>query len=290
MSGNKIFTGFVVAFWAVMMTALVRVEFFPRESRLMPVSLTQIRDKVFKNRTPTHLDIVYQNAKIGSVNNLEFTSLTASNSIIHETGTDKLAAYGVSGDVWVNLVIFGAPSRLRLRPIKLVFDPKFELKEFHLETGIGESRAEINGDNATKQLTVSYDVGEGRQTKRVGYAELGDGSALSSLGLPGLQSLPGLGALGMMGGGSPVKAVQAMATRIKTQAYYDSISIGGNEQRAYLVTVQMDQGLGVSAKTWIDEQGNILRVETSLGITLISSLINTEKLVDRTYERAPRKP
>jgi len=286
MIGKRIFTGFVVAFWAVMMTALVRVEFFPRESRLVPVSTTQIFDKVFKNRTVTHLDVIYQNAKIGSVNNLEFVPQT----VATETGPEKITGYDVSGDVWLNLVIFGAPSRLRLRPIKLLFDTKYELKEFHLRTGFGESHAEINGDNATKQLTVSYDLGEGRQSRQVGYADLGDGSALTALGLPGMQTVPGFGALSLLGGKSPGKAMQQMVSRLQTRAYYDSLTIGGSEQRVFLINVQMDQGLGVWAKTWIDEQGNILKVETSLGLSLLSSAINTEKLVDRTYERAPRNP
>lgn len=283
-------TGCVVVFWAVMMTALVRVEFFPRESRLLPVSLTQIRDRVFKNRNPARLDIVYQNAKIGSINNLEFVPLTVTNTVLIETGTDAPAAYRVTGDVWVNLVIFGAPSRLRLRPIQLEFDRKFELKEFHLQTALGESRAEINGDNAAKELTVSYDLGEGRQTRRVGYADLGNGSALTALGLPGLPSLPGVGALGVLGGGSPAKAIQTMASRLKTLAYFDTIAIGGNDQRAFLVDVKMDQGLGIGAKAWIDEQGNILKVETSFGISFLSSAINTDKLIDRTFERPVRKP
>ncbi|MCG3148518.1 MAG: hypothetical protein PCFJNLEI_01962 [Verrucomicrobiae bacterium] len=287
MIGKRIFTGCVIAFWAVMMTALVRVEFFPRESRLVPVSTAQIMDKVFQNRIVTHLDVIYQNAKIGSVNNLEFIPL---NDGTGETGAGQLTGYEVTGDVWLNLVIFGAPSRLRLRPVKLHFDTKYELTEFHLRTGFGESQAEINGDNTTKQLTVSYDFGEGRQSRQVGYADLGSGSALAALGVPGLQGMPGLGALGMLGGGSPAKTVQNLTARMQTRAYYDYLNIGGSDQRTFLINVQLDQGLGLWIKTWIDEQGNILKVETSLGLSLISSAINTEKLVDRTFERAPRKP
>lgn len=286
MIGKKIFTGFVIVFWAVMMTALVRVEFFPRESRLVPVSTAQIFDKVFKNRTTANLDIIYQNAKIGSVNNLEFITLETG----PETVPTQITGYEVHGDVWLNLVIFGAPSRLRLRPIKLLFDPKFDLKEFHLRTGFGESRADINGDNTTKQLTVTYDIGEGQQSRQVGYADLGNGSALTALGLPGLQSVPGLGALSLLGGSSPAKTMQTLASRLQTRAYYDFITIGSSEQRAYLINVSMEQGLGIWGKAWIDEQGNLLKVETSLGLSLLSSAINTEKLVDRTFERAPKKP
>jgi hypothetical protein len=284
MIGKRIFTVGVVAFWAVMMAALVRVEFFPRESRLIPVSTAQILERVFQNRTVTHLDVIYQNSKIGSVNNLEFTPL------LSEVAGAKPTGYEVTGDVWLNLVIFGAPSRLRLRPVKLHFDSQYELTDFHVRTGFGESHAEINGDNTTKQLTVSYDFGEGRQSRQVGYAELGNGSALAALGVPGLQGMPGLGAMGLLGGGSPAAAVQSLTSKIQNRAYYDYLTIGDMPQRMFLVHTQLDNGLGIWVKTWIDEQGNILRLESSLGLTLVSSAINTEKVVDRTFERIPRQP
>jgi len=84
----------------------------------------------------------------------------------------------------------------------LFFDKKYELREFQFNTGFGESQAEIEGNNETKKLKVSYDVGEGRQSRQVNYSDVSDGSALTALGLPGLQGMPALGALGL--GGSPV--------------------------------------------------------------------------------------
>lgn len=281
MIGKRIFTGGVVVFWAVMMTALVRVEYFPRETRLLAVSTAQVMHKVFNNRTVTHLDLIYQNSKIGRVNNLSFTPL------IDPSEPGRVVGYELGGDVLVNLMIFNVPSRFHLRRTRLHFDPQYKLKSFQLHTGVGGSTANIIGDNTTQELHVTYDLGDGPQSKQVKYAELGDGSALTALGLPGL---PGLGALGMLGGGSPAKTMQTMASRLKTIAYLDFMKIGGADQRVYLVDTQMSEGIGVWVKTWIDEQGNILKVDSSLGMSLVSSAIDTGQLVDRTLERLPHKP
>ena len=84
--------------------------------------------------------------------------------------------------------------------------------------------------------------------------------------------------------------MQTLASRLQTRAYIDFMKIGGADQRVYLVDTRMDQGLGVWVKAWIDEQGNILKVDSSIGMSLLSAAIDTGKIVDRTFERAPRKP
>ena len=74
-------------------------------------------------------------------------------------------------------------------------------------------------------------------------------------------------------------------------AYRDQYKSARGEQSAYLVEANLDKSLNMWAKLWVDEQGGILLVDTSLGLTLRSynDGVNSHGSVDRSMERIPRK-
>jgi hypothetical protein len=59
----------------------------------------------------------------------------------------------------------------------------------------------------------------------------------------------------------------------------------------YLVQTVWDEALNLWAKMWIDEEGNVLRVDTSLGIALRSDRVDfgeSRPVVDRLFEQRRR--
>src|SRR5216684_1573779 len=62
---NKVFAGLVIAFWAGMMTALVRVEVYPAPTVLQSYSTERVLKKVFSNPEPVRMNVYYNENHIG---------------------------------------------------------------------------------------------------------------------------------------------------------------------------------------------------------------------------------
>jgi hypothetical protein len=282
--GNKIITGFVITFWLVMMAALVRVEFFPRESRLLPLSTEQVLAQIVKNSEPARLDVIYQDQKIGScrVGIAPLAEVEALEALPENSST-KPGAYLVDGSLTLNLFVFGTPSRFRLSG-KLRFDAKYELKRFDLQSHVGASQFAVAGNAETKQVQLRYNTGEGLEERALNYGETGaSANLIQAMGLPGLPSIPGFGGWPV---GHSDQLVQQTLSRAVTRAYRDTIQINGLDQRVYLVHTRFDEGLNLWSKIWIDEEGNVLKVDTSFGLTLVSDRVDFgdhRQIVDRLH-------
>lgn len=262
---SKAFTGLVVAFWVVMMAALVRVEFFPAPTRLTSVPMEQVARRLFANAETQRLHVCYQGKPIGSCQ-LSVVPRASLNSTDPAVASAKPAAYWVEIDTRLRLEILGVPSQFKLHS-EARFDQRYELRNYKLTTAVGESHVDIHGDNDAKKLAMDFDLGDGPQSKQFDYAQLNNPAALESLGVPGLPSLAGMALLS----GSSKSTGQLMPV---IHAYDDHIEIGGTRQHAYLVECKSDQNPGLWAKAWIDDEGNVLKVETSLGLTLKSGAMD----------------
>src|SRR5271170_1143185 len=106
---NKLFAGLVIAFWAAMMTALVRVEVFPQPTTIETFSTERVMKKVFSNPEPLSLDVYYN-----SSNHIGHCTVEIQPEMSDKTGsgsgpTPKVVGYKVSSDLKVRLSAFGMP-------------------------------------------------------------------------------------------------------------------------------------------------------------------------------------
>jgi len=239
---SKGFTGLVIVFWAVMMAALVRVEFFPSPTNLAGVPTEQVIRKLFSNHEPQTLNISYQGKPIG-ITHIEITPRPT-------------AGYAVKAGLTLDLDVFGTPSRFQLSSDSH-FDARYEMKDYHVRTAVGESHVDINGTNDTKTVTMSYDLGDGLQKKQIDYGKPG---AVESLGVPGLPNFA-------LPGGATMRPV--------IQTFEDHVNIAGGSQHAYLIECKAESNPAYWAKLWLDDEGNMLIVETSMGFTMRRDTIDT---------------
>ncbi len=89
--------------------------------------------------------------------------------------------------------------------------------------------------------------------------------------MPGLS---GLASFALPAGPSGL-AGSAAAMQPVIHAYDDHLTIGGISQHAYLADCRSESNPAYWVKVWIDDQGTILIVETSVGITMRSSDIDS---------------
>jgi hypothetical protein len=275
--GSKAFAGFVVAFWLTMMGALVRMEFFPAPTRLAAVPTEEVLRRLFDNHEKQDFRMLYQGNEIGQ-STLEIIPLT---SIAPNDGSPvarEPRAYKVRADVKLNLNVFGTPSRFHLFS-ESRFDTRYELKDYLLRTTVGESRVEIEGRDETKTVTMKYDMGDGERVRSFGYGELTRPGAWAALGVPELSGLSGLAL--------PSGAGQSPSLRPLIRAYEDRLDIGGVSQHAFLVDCRSEENPAYWAKIWLDDQGNVLVVETSVGLTMRNMTIDgvAERIATTTGTR-----
>jgi hypothetical protein len=245
-----------------MMAALVRVEFFPTPTRLTLVPMEQVARRLFANTELQRLHVWYQGEPIGTCQ-LSISPRAHLNGPESPAGITKPTAYYVHFIMRrLRLQILGVPSQFNLDS-KAWFDQRYELRYYDLITAVGESHVDIHGDNDSKKLAMDFNLGDGPQSKQFDYAQLNNPAALESLGVPGLPSLAGMA----LPSGGRQSTGQLMPV---IHAYDDRIEISGTRQHAYLIECKSDQNPGLWAKAWIDDEGNVLRVETSLGLTLNS--------------------
>lgn len=285
---SKTFIGCVVAFWAVMMVSLIRVELYPH-AQLMAVTPTEVIDKVFHSTDPVHLDVIYRGTRIGSMR-LDIEPVLGTSTNNGQTAIVRTGSFKVTGNLLLNMIVFGTPSRLQIRLDSAVFDSKYAIKSYDVHTLIGESRTDIKGDNDERVLDLSYGVGTERQNRHLAYDDLAGKDVFSALGITGMQGLPSFGGASLLGGGSSGKMAKNLADRIEVHAYRDKLKTAHGELPAYLVEIKMDQSLNLWAKLWVDQQGAILQMETSMGLLLRSGSLGADgTLTDRTFERGPRR-
>jgi hypothetical protein len=261
---SKVFAGFIVAFWLTMMVALVRFEFYPKAVPLGEVSTERLLQKIVASREPARMNVYYRNAVIGlcAVDIVPLASRDARPADALE-GVPK--AYLVHSELDMKLAFFGTPSHFHLDSYTRL-TPRYEIYDFNLRTSIGESSVEVQGDDRSKKINVMVDAGETHDKHQFDFDALRGGGLGSLLGIPGLANLgfPGPAAFGTGGGNG--------FSRPNIRVTEDRFSYAGISQRAYLVEIRSPDSMW--AKIWVADSGEMLRVDTSVGVTMVSDLID----------------
>jgi hypothetical protein len=282
---SKIFTSLVVAFWLVMMAALVRLELFPSATQLKSIPTSQVLRKLFENYESQNLKVLYQGQEIGH-STIEIIPLASPGAQPREPFQNEPGGYQVKASISLDLNVIGTPSRFQLKTDSR-FNSRYDLQTYRVRTTVGASSVEIDGTNATRNLTMTYDIGDGPHRKSLDYAQLTGPNALEALGLP---ALSGLASIAL-----PIGAAEANGQERSWQpvirAYEDSLSIGGIRQQAYLVECRSEENPAYWLKMWIDDQGGVMIVETSLGMILRSTAIDNvaDRIVGTTVPTKTRR-
>ncbi|HTS19169.1 MAG TPA: hypothetical protein VMP11_16455 [Verrucomicrobiae bacterium] len=277
---NKVFAGLVIAFWAAMMTALVRVEIYPQPTVIETFSTERIMRKVFSNPEPLSLDIYYNASNHIGHCTIEIDPQMNGNSDGKATdGTSStVVGYKVVTDLKIRLATFGMPSRLALGG-ESTFNRKLELERFHFDTVIGDGRGgaaglsdghvSIAGDDQTKMVQVAFDFGDFHDERLFDFNQIKGAGFANAFGLPGMANFSFLG-----GGGLPTafgaSSGNAPQTPPTSTVSLDRLDVAGTPQRVYLVYSRIDDQIW--AKMWIDEAGQVLKVVTSMGLEMRSDV------------------
>jgi len=140
---NKVFAGLVIAFWAGMMTALVRVDVYPTAAPLESYSTDRVLRKVFSNPEPVRLNVYYIENRvehpIGFFKiSIEPPKLGNNPDGESATGPEE-GTYKVTSELRMRLVPFGLPSQLLVKG-QSDFNKKLELESFNFVTTLGDRR------------------------------------------------------------------------------------------------------------------------------------------------------
>jgi hypothetical protein len=274
---GKGFTGLLVGFWLVMMTALVRMEYFPTALRRDTVPAIRVMSRIFANGEPLNMYVYYQNKPIGACK-VDIAPQTSLSDPALALPGKRPGAYIMTSTLWLDLVVFGTPSRFTLNG-RSRFDNRFEVQDFSIKTSVGKDRVNLGGDTHTKKVLMTLDAGDTHEQRQFNYVDLKYTNVLEALGLP---SLPGFGGLGLLAGMMPSATVNRAANQPITQVYRDKLLVGGLRQPAFVIESKLNQAFW--AKIWVDEAGSVLQVDTSVGLTMRS--VSLESLSERPSQLA----
>ncbi len=256
----------IVAFWLVMMGALVRIEYAERLSPLDEVPVERVMRKILSQPDPVRLNVYYQGQTVG-VARADIIPLSTQTNPAMEI-TSRLAAYRIQGELTLNLAIGDFPIKLRVNSESLV-SRQLELERMSLRGAFNETRFSVRAETVDDKMAVTYDIGDGRGSRQLTYDQnMGIGLA-QSLGLPA-SILP--------------RTTAGSSAPGHTKAYFGRFSVAGTMQRAYLIETRLNEALW--AKFWVDEGGQVLQAETSAGVVLRSDILE-EEIIRREKEQEP---
>jgi len=271
---NKVFAGLVIAFWAAMMTALVRIEVFPRAATVEVFPTDRVLQKIFSNPDPVHLKVLYNGSEIGTCGILITAPQLTDKRAEDAPSRPEAEFYKVTSDLKLQLAAFGTPSRLSLTG-ESWFNKKLELGSFDFWTTIGERRTggghfgdghiSVNGDDRTKKVKVEFGFGDFHDERSFDFDQIKGVGFANALGLPGMANFSFLGGSGLPGAFAASSRAKARS-QPETTTYVDHLQIAGNSERVYLMYSKIDDQTWT--KMWVDDSGRVLQVITSLGLEM----------------------
>jgi hypothetical protein len=269
---NKVFAGLVIAFWAAMMTALVRLDVFPVSTTLETVSTERVLKKIFSSPEPVRLGVYYNNSRIG-VCRIDLQPVDLNDDRPEEMPPGaKADGYKVTSDLKVRLLTFGMPERLWLRG-ESSLNSRLELEHFEFKTFIGDGRGSdghisVIGDSHARKVQVVFDYAGMHDERSYDFNQVAGNGFAGTFGLPGMASF------GVLGGGLPGSSAGPAGDGTRsppvTTTYIDRLEVAGNAERVYLIYSKIDDQMWT--KLWVDDSGQILKLVTSLGLEMRSDV------------------
>ncbi len=271
---NKVFAGFIVVFWVAMMTALVRVEFFPQPLELDRYPTRRVLKKIFANPAPARLNVYYRGAPVGLCQIDIHPKLNGEPAETLLPGQQP-DAYEVTSMLQMTLSVFGMPSRLVLRG-RSTFNADLDLEDFHMTTGMNGGRVTVTGDHVTKKVNVVLDFGDVHDERTFDFNQIQGVGFASAFGMPGLASVSLTGDGGSPRSADAVGVSDSSHPRAMTATYFDRLEVAGSRLRVFLIYSKVNEQ--VWTKIWVSEtDGEVLKVSTSLGLEMVSNVLKVSR-------------
>jgi hypothetical protein len=291
---NKVFAGLVIAFWAAMMTVLVRIEIFPEPVAVEVFPTDRVLQKVFSNPEPVRLKVLCNGSEIGTCG-IRITPPQLTDKRAEElTSRPEVEFYKVTSDLKLQLSTFGTSSRLWLTG-ESWFTKKLELGSFEFLTQIGEGHRGgghfgdgyiyVNGDDRTKKVKVKFGFGDWSDVRSFSFDQIKGAGFANALGLPGMANFNFLGGAGLPRAFA-ASSNGGVRTQPETTTYVDHLQIAGNSERVYLMYSKIDDQTWT--KMWVDDSGQVLQVITSLGLEMRTGDVSLG--MDESVDRVVSQP
>ncbi len=262
---GRITAAVVVIFWLVMTGALVRLEFFPEPIGVNEVPPELVLRKIFNNPDSPGLNVFYHGSPLGFCK-VEFTPIFTTTNEVPARPT----SYRVQSEL--TLTVQGGFPANRIRLIgDSYFNSKFEMESFHLRSGFAENRFEVRGDAASNKVVLDVEFGEFREHRELEF------SRIQGAGLAGAMGVPGLSSFGLIGG-VPMGPGGLGMSQPKTRIYLTDLHVGEAKMQAYLIDSRFDDTLW--SKLWVSQRGEILKVDTSVGVTMVQNMFAQDGMHD----------
>lgn len=235
-------TASLAAFCAVMTYLLVRSEYFPESSPLHRLPPAFVGERFLRHESSSALKVVWKGENVGSLN-------------------IRVAPGGlpsISGSGQLDIPILGRRPRLTFET-DCRLKPDRHLRRLMLRGALDQVAFEVLADSETDSLRVSAHgpgVDEEREF-RMSELERGGGKGV----LANLQGLPPDAVR------SPDQ-INAMTQTARLQAASTRIERLGEWMDAYMVEGRVDANSWV--KLWMSPTGEILKLESSFGLTAIN--------------------
>ncbi|GEM_PF-3351601 len=277
---TKIFSGLVIVFWLMMMTLLVRHEFFPSENETIPVAPQIVVARVFNNDDPSTLKVYFEGEEAGSA---RFQVKLIEPATIAGYPTDRRDAaarsrYDLSAELTMKLTLMDTPTQFHIATLML-FDENYERTWYSFRFRSGDRWVQMERDMASPLLQlkikegavpISHTINVGLENPRE------SGSQLNLLGLDADTIM------GMMSNAVGKPSGETPQTKISTSQ--TSLRIAGQMVPAYLVHLRHSET--VWFKIWIGRQGQVLLVDSSINLLMLADGLRLhEVLRDRPRPR-----
>jgi hypothetical protein len=263
---SKLFSSFVVAFWAVMMAALVRVEFFPEPEQFEKVPVERIVQRIFSNAEPTRLNVYYQKQHIGTC------TLAIAPRPSPAANPAAAGAYTAQADV----KIFDLPFYDRQTPFTLLAkgqcDAHYQVREFSILAKLGTAHLDVDGSLQTGKVHLIYDTDGLRQDRQFDLNDPAGAGLADAVGLPALANSAWLTGLGAPAGRADAAGKGPANFPVRTTGCYGNLPIAEFKQKGYRIESKLNDSMW--ARIWVDEDGDVLLVDTSAGLSMRSELID----------------
>jgi hypothetical protein len=272
---SKILGGLIIIFWVVMMSALVRLEYTGKMVAFETVPTSRVAEKILNHPSPGRLNILSVGQDrtnwigycyLDVVKLATFTPLRAAGE------TERHCGYQLQGNARMDVAVLGWASRWHLTANGLL-GLRGTVKEFDLRAEIGDGWVEVRSPDA-RQVEVVIELGEVHEHRTFNLQEF------RGAGLAGAFGMPGIAGLGL-------KPTGIRSSQPTWQVGYERLTGRLGTQRAYAVEYRLDANLWIRA--WVSEVGEILRVETPWGVTLLDDQLVPEGLPGQPLPRARAK-
>lgn len=253
----------IVGFWLVMTTLLVQNELLETTPIGYAVPVETVMQKIFDGGESSDLAIFYQGSRVGRCS-LQVTK-------------EKKASvpnYVVRSELTLDFDVFGKPVRLQ-SATDSQFDQKYQLTRFHSHTVSGDSQMEMQGDLASKDIEFVLTLGEGYQEKhKMPFATLEKMGPSGAMGLFGMGGLPLPDTAKDKSANSLTAALGQSKNGPTTSVLEAMLQVGNQKLTTFLVHTKYDESLW--SKVYVSPMGEVLKVETSFGVTMRNAQLADE--------------